>query len=185
MNALQFRLQALMVVTTMLLFVAMLALNEWLWTRLEFVRGIHWIYLPAGIRLLSMLLFAEAGAIGLLLVSWLVSYFYFFPDDLTRSIAGAILSTLAPYSIYRWAQHRYGLQASLANLTPAKLLVLIVAYSIASPLLHCLWFALQGQENLLQGLVVMFIGDLTGTLLVIYSVKAALALLPSSLPRTR
>lgn len=185
MNALQLRLQVLMVVTTMLLFVAMMALNEWLWARLEFVRGINWIYLPAGIRLLSTLLFAEAGAIGLLLVSWLVAYFYYFPDDLTRSMAGGILSALAPYSIYRWAQHRYGLQASLANLTPAKLLGLIVAYSIASPLLHCIWFALNGQENLLQGLVVMFIGDLTGTLLVIYTVKAALSLLPSRLPRTR
>ena len=31
----------------------------------------------------------------------------------------------------------------------------------------------------------MFIGDLTGTLLVIYTVKAALSLLPSRLPRTR
>lgn len=185
MNALQFRLQAIMVLTTMVLFIAMLALNEWLWTRLEFVRGINWIYLPAGIRLLSTLLFAEAGAVGLLLVSWLVSYCYFFPDDFLRSFAGGILATLAPYSIYRWARHQYGLQASLANLTPGKLLVLIVAYSVASPLLHCLWFALQGQENLFQGLLVMIIGDLMGTLLVIYTAKAGLALLPVSQPRTR
>src|SRR5690606_22842359 len=109
MNALQFRLQAIMVLVTMVLFVAMLALNEWLWTPLEFVRGINWIYLPAGVRLLSTLLFAEAGALGLLLVSWLVSYFYFFPEDLSRSTAGAILATLAPYSVYRAAQSAYGL----------------------------------------------------------------------------
>lgn len=173
-----------MVVTTMVLFIAMLVVNEWLWTHLEFVRGINWIYLPAGVRLLSTLLFAEAGAVGLLLVSWLVSYFYFFPDDLSRSMAGGILATVAPYSIYRWAQHQYGLHASLANLTPARLLVLIVAYSIASPLLHCLWFALEGKENLLEGLLVMFIGDLSGTLMVIYTVKAALSLVPSRVHRT-
>ena len=69
MNLLQFRLQAMMVMATMLLFVSMLALNEWLFTQFEFARGINWIYLPAGVRLLCTLLFAEAGAIGLLLVS--------------------------------------------------------------------------------------------------------------------
>lgn len=176
----QLRLQAMMVIATMLLFVAMLVINEWLFTRFEFARGINWIYLPAGVRLLSTLLFAEAGAAGLLLVSWLVSYFYFFPDDVLRSFVGGILATLAPYSIYRFAQHEYGLHASLANLTPKRLLVLIVAYSVASPLLHHIWFALQGQKHILQGFLVMFIGDLTGTLLVIYAAKVVLSLVPSS-----
>ena len=185
MSKLQLRLQAMMVIATMVLFIAMLAINEWLFTRFEFARGINWIYLPAGVRLLSTLLFAEAGAAGLLLVSWLVCFFYFFPDDLLRSFVGGILATLAPYAIYRFAQHKYGLHASLANLTPKRLLVLCVAYSVTSPLLHNIWFALQGKENIVQGFMVMFIGDLSGTLLVIYTVKAALWLLPSSLPHAR
>lgn len=183
MNALQLRLRAMMVIATMVLFVAMLVINEWLLARFELVRGINGIYLPAGIRLLSTLLFAESGAIGLLLVSWLVSYFYFFPDDFLRSFAGGILGTVAPYAVYRWAKQEYGLHASLANLTSRRLLVLIVAYSVASPLLHHLWFALQGRENLAQGFLVMFIGDLSGTLLVIYAVKAVLSLLPSGVAR--
>ena len=179
MNIIQLRLQTLMVMATMVLFVATLAINEWLFTRFEFASGINWIYLPAGIRLLSTLLFAEAGAIGLLLVSWLVCFFYFFPDDPVRSFAGGILAALGPYLVYRGAQHRYGLHASLATLTPKRLLLLIVAYSIASPLLMHLWFALQGKEGLLQGFLVMFIGDLSGTLLVIYTVKAALSFIPT------
>ncbi|NDP63515.1 hypothetical protein [Polaromonas sp.] len=176
----QLRLQAMMVLATMLLFVAMLAINEWLFTRFEFARGINWIYLPAGIRLLCTLLFAEAGAIGLLLVSWLVCFFFFFPDDPVRSFVGGILASLAPYLIYRIAEKKYGLHASLTNLTPKRLHVLIVTYSVASPLLHHIWFALQGQQEIMQGFLTMFVGDLMGTLLVIYSVKAALSLLPSS-----
>lgn len=185
MNMQQLRPQALMTITTMVLFVAMLAINEWLFTRFEFASGINWIYLPAGIRLLSTLLFAEAGAIGLLLVSWLVSYFYFFPNDPVRAFAGGILATLAPYLVYRFAQREYGMYASLANLTPKRLLFLIFIYSSASPLLHHIWFALQGKDNIFQGFLVMFIGDLSGTLLVIYTVKAILSLLPSSLAPTR
>ena len=181
----QLRLQAMMVLATMLLFVAMLAINEWLFTRFEFARGINWIYLPAGIRLLCTLLFAEAGAIGLLLVSWLVCFFFFFPDDPVRSFVGGILASLAPYLVYCIAQHKYGLHASLTNLTPKRLLVLIVTYSVASPLLHHIWFALQGKQEIMQGFLTMFVGDLMGTLLVIYSVKAALSLLPSSPHRLR
>ncbi len=63
------RAQFTLVVVTILLFLAMLVVNEWLFRHLEFAPGINWVYLPAGMRLLCTLLFAEAGAIGLLLVA--------------------------------------------------------------------------------------------------------------------
>lgn len=175
----QLRLNFWMILVTMILFVSMLAINEWLFTKLEFARGINWIYLPAGMRLLCTLLFAEAGAIGLLLVSWLVCFFYFFPDDFIRSFIGGIIASAAPYLVYRFAESIYGLRASLANLTPKRLLVLIVAYSVASPLLHHIWFALRGDTgNLVAGFFVMFIGDLAGTLIVVYTVKGLISILP-------
>jgi hypothetical protein len=177
MNRLRF--QAAMVITTMLAFIAMLAANEWLFTRLEFVPGINWIYLPAGMRLLCVLLFGDAGAIGLLLVSWLVCFFYFFPNDFLRSFMGGILAAAAPWIANRIAQRAFGLRASLSNLSPARLLVCIVLYSIASPLLHHIWFAIHGgTDNLLRSFVVMFVGDLNGTLIVVYTIKGLLALLP-------
>jgi hypothetical protein len=172
-----------MVATTMLAFVAMLVANEWLFTRLEFVPGINWIYLPAGMRLLCVLLFGDAGAIGLLLVSWLVCFFYFFPDDYLRSFMGGVLAAAAPYLANRLAQQVFGLRASLTNLSPGRLLVCIVLYSIASPLLHHIWFAVHGgTEDLVHSFIVMFVGDLNGTLIVVYAMKALLTLVPR-LPR--
>ena len=41
---------------------AALGLNLWLLPRVEYIPGIGWIYLPAGVRLLCTLLFAEAGS---------------------------------------------------------------------------------------------------------------------------
>jgi hypothetical protein len=166
-----------MVSATIVLFLTMLAANEWLFRRLEFAPGINWIYLPAGMRLVCTLLFAEAGALGLLIVSWGVSFFVFFPDDHERAFVGGIIASLAPWLVYRAARHCYGLQASLANLTSGRLLVLSVAYSIASPLLHHLYFASQGQQGLLRSFAVMFVGDLLGTLIVLYSAKGLLSLL--------
>lgn len=174
------RFQVLQVLATMALFLLMIWINDWLFRRLEFAPGINWIYLPAGMRLLCTLLFAEAGAVGLLLVSWGVSFVIFFPDDPERAFVGGIIAAVAPYAVYRGASRFYGFEASLRNLTPARLLVLALAYSIASPLLHHLWFAWRGQGDLVQGFVAMFIGDLSGTLIVLYGIKGVLALVPRS-----
>lgn len=172
------RLQIPMVATTILLFVGALATNSWLFSRLEHVPGIAWIYLPAGVRLLCTLLFAEAGAVGLLLASWGVSFLYIFPDDPERAFAGGILSTLAPWLVYRLAQRCWALEGSLAGLTPSRLLVLALAYSLANPLLHHAWFALRGEPDPFAGFLPMFVGDLVGSLLVIYAVKLVLAMPP-------
>ena len=169
---------------TIVMFSAMLAVNEWLFRWLEFAPGINLVYLPAGMRLLCTLLFAEAGALGLLLVSWAASFLLFFPGQFERPFWGGIIAAVAPYGVYLLARWRYGLHASLANLTPGRLLVLVVAYSLASPLLHHLYFAWAGQDALLRSFLAMFVGDLAGTLLVIYGIKALLSLVPAPILRT-
>lgn len=163
---------------TAVLFLGAIGLNELLFTSFEFARGISWIYLPAGVRLLCTLLFAEAGALGILAASWLICFFYFFPDDPLRSFAGGILAALAPYLTYRiLVAGRIG--SSLARLGPWRLLGCALAFSIASPALHHFWFALQGQrEGLLEGFLVMASGDFVGTCIVLYAAKLALSLRP-------
>ena len=169
----------------MLAFVAMLAANEWLFTRLEFVPGINWIYLPAGMRLLCVLLFGNAGAhrpaagvlAGLLLL--------FFPGRLPALVHG------------RHAGRRRALDRQphrAAGVRPARFADQPVAraacwsasslYSIASPLLHHIWFAVHGgTEDLLHGFFVMFIGDLNGTLIVVYAMKGLLAAAAGAAPK--
>jgi len=171
----QLRLNLSMVATTMAIFVIALVVNELLFTKLEFAAGINWIYLPAGIRLLCTLLFAEAGAVGLLLISWLVCFLYFFPNDPVRSFAGGILASAAPYLVYLGAQKYFGLRATLTNLSPARLLHCAVAFSLASPLFHHLWFATyEHRSNLAASFLAMAIGDFFGTVIVLYSAKFAL-----------
>lgn len=172
----QLRLNLSMVAATMILFVITLVINELLFTKTEFTAGINWIYLPAGIRLLCTLLFAEAGAIGLLLVSWLVCFFYFFPNDPVRSFAGGILASAAPYAVYLNARKYFGLRESLKNLTPVRLLQCAAAFSLASPLLHHLWFAIyEHKPHLAESFIAMAIGDFSGSLIVLYTTKFLLS----------
>jgi len=177
------RLHFMSVAGTAIVFMLSLWINQEVFTHTEFVRGVNWIYLPSGIRLLSTLLLGADGAIGLLVAGLLVDFFYFFPHDPVRSIAGAIIATIAPYAVYRLAKDWYGLHASLTNLTPKRLLVLAVAYSTANPLLHHIWFALQGDtHDIVESFFMMWAGDLTGALIVLYVVKGILALLPARRP---
>jgi glucose-6-phosphate-specific signal transduction histidine kinase len=169
------QLQLVQVVVTIVFFAAALVVNSWLFQAwLEHAPGIAWVYLPAGVRLLCTLLFAAAGAVGLLIVSWLVSFFVFFPDDPQRAFLGGIIGALAPWTAYLFARHVWGLQSSLANLNGRNLLTMSVLYALLNPLMHHVYFALRGQDELIEGFIAMFVGDLLGTLLVLYATKAVL-----------
>lgn len=179
------RLHFLSITGTVVAFLVSLWINQAVFTDTSFVRGINWVYLPSGIRLLSTLLVGVDGFIGLLVAGLLVDFLYWFPHDPVRAIAGAILGSLAPYLVYRLALERYDLRASLTNLTPKRLLILAVAYSIANPLLHHIWFALQGDtHNFVESFVMMFAGDLFGALIVLYVIKGILSLLPKQPSRS-
>lgn len=79
---------------------------------------------------------------------------------------------------YGIAREHYGLQASLINLTPKRLLILAVAFSFANPLLTNLWLALCGNTtNLYERFFAMFVGDLSGALSVLYAMRGLLGLL--------
>jgi len=174
-SASSFRINLCMIAGTLFLHGGLMVLNELFFRSTEFLAGIGWIYLPAGTRLLCTLLFGRAGMLGLLISGWLACYWYYFPGDAIRGTTGALAGAVGPYLVYMIARREYGLRAALTNLTPARLLACAVGCSVASPLLHHLWFSVHGDGNLLPGFLVMCVGDLAGTLIVLYTAKAVLA----------
>ena len=158
-------------------------LNGWLFKSLELHAGTNWIFLPAGVRLLCTLLFGGAGALGLLLASILIVTLHIGASmDWLTGLVSACISAGAPWLVYRLAQ-RAGMPATLKNLTALRLSVLVLAYAFANASLHSLWFALRDQyPDLVHGFVVMFIGDLIGSLIVVYAIKILLAALRRSRP---
>lgn len=179
-SASNWRLNLLTAVATMVSYVLIYTANEWLFRRTEFTQGIAWIYLPAGIRLICTLLFAEAGAIGILIASLLTANIYrIFPGDHVTAIGYSVISALAPYLAYRFTLQEMHLQRSLVNLTTSRLMACILLYGLTNPLLQHVWFAFRGvAHHFWSGLIVMSIGDLMGSLIVVYAIKILLSFLP-------
>ncbi len=126
-------------------------------------------------RLLCTLLFGAPGAIGILLATWIGGFLYYFPHDPYRWIFGGLISALAPYLTYLFAKHTLGLRTSLINLTARRLLVLVVLYSLAGPALLEAWLALNGDvDRIGMRFLAMIVGDLNGTLILIYAMKLGL-----------
>ena len=174
------------VVGSVVFYLLLARLQDWVFPNVELMRGVGWIYLPAGARLLCPLLLGLPGAVGVLVGSWCECFFHLYPDDPMRSFAGGISSALAPYLVYLFALRVLGMQASLANLTSRRLLLLVPLFGVASPLMHHLWFWMHGDHvDLAQGFAVMAAGDMLGALVVLYALKGMLGLLPAPAPRRK
>jgi hypothetical protein len=142
--------------------------------------GVAWIFLPAGLRLLLTLLFAQSGAVGIALASSIIAVTFYF-NDLVLGVAAGITSGLAPFIARYLALKDMGLTDNLATLDGSKLLNCIFIYSLISPILHQTLFTIADpKNNFFDNLGVMIIGDLIGSMIVIYSAKGVIYLVKNT-----
>lgn len=151
-------------------------LNDVLFDAAEVDAFISWIFLPAAIRVLAVMLFGWAGVVGLFLGSCITIG----PDVAPNwAHAGAIslVSALAPLIAVRACHRRLNLPDTLAGLNPRNLLCFSIAGAATSVALHQPVFALfDTRDNVLEGVVPMFVGDLLGTALVLFAASFAIRL---------
>jgi hypothetical protein len=153
-------------------------LNDWLFRALAYAQGVSWVFLPSGLRLGLVLMFGGAGALGVVLGSLFVGLDR--PQALEVTVVAALLSGLAPW-LARWVCLRaLGLRDNLSHLKARQLLQMAMIFAVISAVLHQVLYVSAGlSESLLKGTAVMALGDLLGTLLVLYGLKIALRIRPS------
>ena len=146
-------------------------LNHLLFEHLEFARGVNWVFLPSGLRLTLVLICLEWGALGIAWASIAISYFGYGMAPLDALVTGAI-SGLAPWLARRLCLNWLGMDPNIQHLHPRQLIQLGLIFSITSPVLHQLWYSWHGWSNqFIQDTLVMIIGDLLGTLIVLFILR--------------
>ncbi len=166
------------------LYSALFFLNDRLTEVLKYDLGVSWIYLPAGLRLFLILIFGLAGAIGIAVASFAISYFGVFPPDLITCIGIGLISGFAPL-LAKWVViANVNISNDLSNLSLQKIVFCVLVYAFMSAGLHQLWFELRGLESgSLDHFLVMFVGDIAGSILLIAVIKYSIDLLKRSKPR--
>lgn len=150
-------------------------LNAWLFSGLEHTLRANWIFLPAALRPLAVLLFGGLGACGLVLGSLLTVYGTSGGNP-SHEIVLAVSSGLLPWWAVTAGKSMFRLSDSLAGLRPKHIFALcaMCAGANAIGLNAYLWLAGRLDGDLLQ-IVAIFIGDLLGSAIVLFSLSAALA----------
>jgi hypothetical protein len=147
-------------------------LNMTLFGSLNFSHRVDWIFLPSGLRLAFVLLFLADGAVGIALASTLITYLLYFDGSYISMLLTGSMAGLAPYLARQVAVHQWQLDKNLKNLKAIGILKISVLFAFISALVHQLWYFWNGKTNdFIASASVMMVGDLLGTLIVLFALK--------------
>jgi hypothetical protein len=161
-----------------LLWVLLFALNHWIFSVTEVSSFINWIFLPAALRMLAVMVCDWAGALGLFggaLVTNLTDPTGGFGDGVVL----AFLSATGPMLALWFCTKLLNLSKDLSGLTAKQLLVFASTGALLNAVPHNIYFYLSERTSSpIEGLVPMLAGDLVGTLLMLYAASLALRFVP-------
>lgn len=168
--------QTALALTSAVLFVLFFQINGWVFANLAYEEGISWVFLPAGFRVILVLVLGLPGAVGLVLGSWFIDSALFAADNWLFPFLNGLVSGLTPWLVMRFLSQRGWLGPQILSMSAQRLLQVTLIFSAASAISHQLlwWLFDRPQANILVDVWPMFIGNALGALLLLYGFKFAL-----------
>ncbi len=147
-------------------------LNNVLTEALYVVPGAHIVHLPSGLKIFMVMVTGFTGALAIALVGFLWSVLYMFKDNYPLTLMLATVSGLAPWLSLRLLSKKIQLKADLSDLNWKKLLAIVLSFALLnSTCLQLIVYTFGENTNLLNGIWVMLVGDITGIFIVIYGLR--------------
>ena len=155
------------------LFVGFFHLNDLIFSIFEYSDGISWVFLPAGFRVILVLIMGLPGALGLMLGSWFIDRELFTQNAAALAFLNGIVGGLTPWLVLKLLIHRQWLDPKLQSLNALLLLKMTLIFAATTALMHQLvWLVLDRPNlNIWVDIWPMFMGDALGTLLMLYGFK--------------
>lgn len=142
-------------------------LNMWAFKSLEVNHFVSWIFLPAFIRILSVLLFGWAAVTGLIIGAIITSN----PADIghTTPYVLALISGVGPMIAVQFCEYVLKLPPTLIGIRPSHLFIFAITEAFVNVSLNGYYFALhQLPSHPITCLSPMFIGDMLGSIIMLY-----------------
>ena len=137
----------------------------------------HWIYLPAGIRILAVAIYGWVGVVGIML-GWVFCHIFGGEKTLSESLYFGFISGFSAYlSLLVW-QWYFQINSSLDSITSrlAVYLVLICAF-VSTLIRYAYLFSIDPLTPFFQVFTIGLIGDIVGSFIVLYMIKGGLYML--------
>ena len=160
------------VIAVTLTWVLFYHLSLWVFSYFEYNPRVYWIFLPAGIRMISVFIFGWAGVLGLFIGSVITNE----ADMCSYVVYLAAISALAPMVAKRTCKWWFNIPSTLQGLTGKQLLVFAITGAVANSLFSSLYFHFTDGMDTVKNFFPMFVGDLLGTLIILYLSKGLLRL---------
>lgn len=150
-------------------------LNAWLMASYIYVPWASWIFLPAALRIIAVLLFGWAGAAGLA-VGTLYSATRDPMIDAPYLVLLALSSGMAPLLAVWLCRTRLRFGENLHGLKPSHIVIIAILGAAANSILSNAVLVLAGRMSEdWWPLVVVFLGDLNGAAIVLFVLSTALS----------
>jgi len=152
--------------------------QAWLFHFSEHMPGVSWFYLPAGLRVLLVLVFGLSGAAGIVLASAVINLMHMHDLNGAMLVLTAVASGSGAWCALAFMRWRQLISANLSGLTSGALLQYALLYSALNAFLHqAVWWLFQREGAMFMVDVwPMFIGDFLGALVFLYGWKMALVM---------
>ena len=150
-----------------LAWVVLYKLNMWLFKGLEVNPFVSWVFLPAFIRVLSILVFGWTGVFGLIVGALITSQPAIIGES--AAIILALISGLAPMIAVSLCVYLLKLPPTLSGIRPSHLFIFAIVGSLVDVCFHALCFIMHEMpSNLVAHLMPMLVGDTIGTIAMLY-----------------
>lgn len=157
------------VIGVALAWVAFFELNHQVFSQLAHSSRAHWIFLPAALRIMSVLIFGGAGVLGLMFGAFLT-----LPHDapLSYELALSVSSGLGPLIAIWLCRQMFPILPDLSGLRGQHIIALSIVGSAANSILINICMAAANRWNAdLRQVAAIFVGDMLGTFILLSAIS--------------
>ncbi len=164
--------KAWLILWTTLLFAVVYLLDRWLLGVFVLFPDASLIHLPSGVKLVLVLLMDWIGAVAIFNVSLLASLYFHEEDKLLFPLCVAAVKASTPWLTRRIFLENRQLLDDLSDISRSTLLRISLVFALLNSVIsQLIWQIRTDMPQLLDAILVSFIGDLTGIWLVLFLLR--------------